>query len=175
MDFTFALESRKRYLSMNKSMQNSYLVGCMQSTLSGYDYHIRNFLLCRKAFKMFHSIGNFRLSRIQENLEKDPTFYSEVRYKRQFGPLSNTAMSWMKDFFSKHGECMPNRETIHIPDNFSRREIYNLYKEYAEGAEGHGQFITYQYFVKVWKKEFNTVRIPKKTRMGICSTCASLT
>ena len=83
-------------------------------------------------------------------------------------------MSWMKDFFSKHGECMPNRETIHIPYNFSRREIYNLYKEYAEDAEGHGQFITSQYFVKVWKKEFNNVCIPKKTRMGICSTCASL-
>ena len=69
---------------------------------------------------------------------------------------------------------MPNRETVHIPDNFSRREIYNLYKEYAKGAEGHDQFITYQYFVKVWKKEFNNVCIPKKTRMGICSTCASL-
>ena len=95
-------------------------------------------------------------------------------HKRQFGPLSNTAMSWMKDFFSKHGECMPNGETIHIPDNFSRREIYNLYKEYAESAEGQGHFITYQYFVKLWKKEFNNVRIPKKTRMGICSTCASL-
>jgi hypothetical protein len=96
MDFKFALEKRKRYLSMNKSMQNSYLVGCMQSTLSGYDYHIGSLFICRKAFKMFHSIGNFRLSRIQENLEKDPTF------------------------FSKHGECMPNKDTIHIPDNFSR-------------------------------------------------------
>ena len=75
MDFKFALDKRKRYFSMNKSMQNSYLVGCMQSTLSGYDYHIRNLFMGRKAFKMFHSIGNFRLSRIQENLEKDPTFY----------------------------------------------------------------------------------------------------
>jgi len=101
MDFKFALERRKRYLSMNKSMQNSYLAGCMQSTLSGYDYHIGTLFICRKGFKMFHSIGNFRLSRIQENLEKDPTFYSEVRHKRQFGPLSNTAMSWMKDFFFK--------------------------------------------------------------------------
>ena len=121
MDFKFALEKRKRYLSMNKSMQNSYLVGCMQSTLLGYDYHIKTLFICRKAFKMFHSIGNFRLSRIQKILEKDPTFYSKVRHKRQFGSLSNIAMSWMKDFFSKHGECMPNRETIHIPDNFSRR------------------------------------------------------
>jgi len=103
MHFKFALDNRNIYLSMNKSMQNSYLVRCMQSTLLGYDYHIRSLFIYRKAFKMFHSIGNFLLSRIQESLEKDPTFYSEVRHKRQFRPLSNTAMSWMKDFISKHG------------------------------------------------------------------------
>ena len=67
---------------MNKSMQNSYLVGCMQSTLLGYDYHIRTLFIYKKAFKMSHSIGNFRLSRIKENLENDPTFYFEVRHKR---------------------------------------------------------------------------------------------
>ena len=81
MDFKFDLEKRKNYFSMNKSMHNSYLVGCMQSTLAGYDYHIGSLLLCRKAFKMIHSIGNFRLSRIQDNLEKDLTYYSEVDHK----------------------------------------------------------------------------------------------
>jgi len=81
-------------------------------------------------------------------------------------------MSWMKYFFSKHGECMRNRETIHIPDNFSRQEIYNLFKEYAKGVERNGRFITYQYFVKIWKKEFNNASIHKKTKMGVCSTCA---
>jgi len=62
---------------------------------------------------------------------------------------------------------MENRDKIHIPDNFSRREIYNLYKESAEGVEGNGRFITYQYFVKMWKNEFNNVYIPKNTRMGV--------
>lgn len=69
---------------------------------------------------MFHSIGNFFLSRIQEKMEKDPTFYSKVCHRRDFGPLENTRMPWMQDFFSKHGECMPNKDIIHILDNFSR-------------------------------------------------------
>jgi hypothetical protein len=30
---------------------------------------------------------------------------------------------------------MPYRDILHIPDNFSRREIYNMYKGYAEGVE----------------------------------------
>ena len=90
IDFKFSLEKRKRYLSMNKSMQDSYLVGYMQSTLAGYDYHIGNVFLYRNDFKMLHSIGNFVLSRIQEILEKDPTFYLEICYRREVGPLENT-------------------------------------------------------------------------------------
>ena len=69
---------------------------------------------------------------------------------------------------------MLNKDTIHIPDNLSRWEIFILYREYAEAVEGVGNFITYSYFTRLWKNEFNNVRIPKKTRMGVCSTCASL-
>ena len=69
---------------------------------------------------------------------------------------------------------MPNKDTIHIPDNFSRQEIFILYRDYAEFVEGVGNFITYSYFTRLWKTKFNNVHIPKKTRMGVCSTCASL-
>ena len=159
---------------MNKSMQNLFLVGCMQSTLVGYDYHIGNVLICGKDFKMLHSIGNFCLSRIQERLEKYLIYYSKLHYKIEFGPSIITTISWMKHLFSKHGECMPNKDTIHIPKNFSRQEIYNLYIEYVEAAEGDGNFITYSYFTRIWRNEFNNLCIPKETRMGIYSTSASL-
>ena len=69
---------------------------------------------------------------------------------------------------------MPNRETIHIPNNLLRREIYNLYKEYVEGVEGGVNFITYQCFMKLWRRQFNKVCIPKKPKMGVCGTCDSL-
>jgi hypothetical protein len=117
----YALNKRKTYFSMNNSMQNSYLMGCMISTKTGYDYRIENILLCRKDFKTIHSIGNLHLSRIQRRLEKSPSFYSKLHHGRESGPLKNTTLSWMHDFFSKHGECMPNRDKIHIPNNFSRR------------------------------------------------------
>jgi hypothetical protein len=69
---------------------------------------------------------------------------------------------------------MSNRDTINIPDNFSTREIYKLYKRYFEGVEGNGNFIAYAYFTSIWKKQFNNVCIPKKSRMGIYSICATL-
>jgi hypothetical protein len=51
MDYMYALNKRKTYLSMNKSMKNSYLMGCIISTNTRYDYHIGNILLCIKDFK----------------------------------------------------------------------------------------------------------------------------
>jgi hypothetical protein len=69
---------------------------------------------------------------------------------------------------------MLDRNKIHIPDNFSKREIYNLYAGYVEGVKGNGNVVTYTYFTRVWKKQFNNVYIPNKSRMDICSICATL-
>jgi hypothetical protein len=139
----YSLSKRKTYLSMIKIMKNSYLMGCMISTITVYDYLIGNILLCRKDFKKIHSIGNLRLSRIHTRFEKYPSFYSKVHHGRESGPFTNTALAWMHDLFSNHGDCMIDRDTIHIPDSFSRREVYNLYKGYDEDVEGKGNFITY--------------------------------
>ena len=74
-----------------------------------------------REFKRIHSIGNLQLSRIQTRIEKDPTFYSKEYHARGSGTITNIAISWMHELFSKHGESMEDRETIHIPYNFSRK------------------------------------------------------
>ena len=51
IDYMYSLQKRNNYLSMNKSMKNSYLVGCMISTKTRYDYRIGNILLCRRLSK----------------------------------------------------------------------------------------------------------------------------
>ena len=98
----------------------------MQSTIEGYDYNIGNVLLCRKAFKMLYSIGNFRLSRIHDRLEMDITYYSEARYKREVGPFANTTKTWMKDFFSNHGGVCQIK-TQYIFQKIFRDEKYSCY------------------------------------------------
>ena len=69
---------------------------------------------------------------------------------------------------------MSDRETIHILDNFSRKEIYNLYKAFFQEVEGNNSFIKYANFTRLWKIELNNVRIPKRSRMVISSIYASI-
>jgi hypothetical protein len=64
---------------------------------------------------------------------------------------------------------MLDRDIVHILDNFSRQEIYELYKDYAQSFEANSNFITYSYFRRIWKRIFNNVSIPKKPRMEVCS------
>jgi hypothetical protein len=105
IDYMYALNKRNTYLLMNKRIQNSYLMGCMISTNTGYEYRIGNILLCRKDFNFFYLIGNLCLSIIQTRLEKEPSFYSKVHHGRESGPLTNTKFSWIHDFF-------PNMESV---------------------------------------------------------------
>ena len=133
----------------------------MDSTKVSYDYRIGSIFVCRTGFKRIHAIGNIRLSRIQTRIEKDPTFYSKEYYARAIGPIIKISISWMHDLFCKHGESLRDRETIDIRDNFSRKEIYNLYKEFVQEAKGNNCFMRYAYFTRLWKIEFNNVHIPR--------------
>ena len=120
----------------------------MISTKAAYDYRIGSIFLCRREFKRIHSIGNLRKTRIQTRLEKDPSIYSKEYHARASGPITNISISWMRDLFSKHGESMPDRETMHILDHLSRKEIYNLYKAFVQESEGNNTFISYEYFTR---------------------------
>ena len=65
-------------------------------------------------------------------------------------------MSLMHDFFSKHGESMPDRDTVHIRDNFTKQEIYNLYRGFVEGAKGNGNF-TNMHILQEYGKNSSTM------------------
>ena len=70
LDYKYTLEKMNAYLSMNKNMQNAYLVGCKISTLACYDYHVAYMLFCRIEFKRIHSIGKLCLSKFKHDKKK---------------------------------------------------------------------------------------------------------
>ena len=67
---------------------------------------------------------------------------------------------------------MPTTGRLHLSDNFTRREVYQAYKDNM--LLDIVPFIQYQHFNRLWRLEFINVVIPHKVRMGVCSVCASL-
>ena len=82
------------------------------------------------------------------------------------------AVSWMENYFALNAEVLPTSEKMHLMDNYTRYEVFTLYKE--DILESNEKFASYSHFSRLWKNFFNNVKIPKKVRMGVCSVCENL-
>ena len=77
-------------------------------------------------------------------------------------PLQRTseAVAWMDSFFTRIGDRMPDRPTIHLPSSLSKISIYqNMTEELQQ--RGKSVVISQSQFFDVWKTHFGHVTIPK--------------
>ena len=172
---------REKYLSLNGEEQDTFLISHMQlvrdHTPGASSTHVEYFLgigtkCCRAAFKIAHSIGNMRLQRIQHRLLKGSWIpFDKIAYAGK-GLVGRHAINWMENYFSKQCDIMPTTGRLHLSDNFTRREVYQAYKD--DMLSGGEPYIQYRHFNRLWRIQFNNVVIPRKVRMGVCSICATL-
>ena len=58
----------------------------------------------------------------------------------------------------------------HLPDNFSKFEVWKLFKSKLSEFDQCAN-VTYQFWCKTWKKHFSHVKIPHVNRFGVCADC----
>ena len=131
-------------------------------------FKIKGVSVCRKAFKAVFCISNNMLQRLQDSS-------SGSLYSPRLGgkPLSNTScvvIAWMKNFFETHCESLPNKDIVHLPDNYSKLEVWNLYKSTYETLDRDSS-IGYRRWCKLWSNNFSHVKIPVVNRFSVCADC----
>ena len=97
---------------------------------------------------------------------------STFQNPRIVGVVGQHAISWMERYFRLNTDVMPTSGKLHLMDNYTRFEVYTLYKD--DMLDSCQQFTSYSHFTRLWKNFFNNVKIPRKIRMGVCSVCANL-
>jgi hypothetical protein len=106
-----------------------------------------------------------RLSRLKnQNLEYPKSVGKAIT------DASYVVISWMKNFFETHCESLPNKEVVHLPDNYSKLEVYNLYKSSFVKMDSTVN-ISYRNWCKLWEKRFPLVKIPAVNRFSVCADC----
>ena len=78
----------------------------------------------------------------------------------------------MQNYFRLHCDVMPTTGRLHLPDKYTRDELYRIYREEMQ-CQG-GRYIQYSQFTRLWNVRFDNVMIPRKVRMGVCLLCANL-
>ena len=81
-------------------------------------------------------------------------------------------ISWMKNHFKLNCEVMPTAGRLHLSDNYTRREVYDVYR--SDMLTSSDKYVTYSQFTRLWSTIFTNVVISRIVCMGYCSICANL-
>jgi hypothetical protein len=131
-------------------------------------YKILDKVCCRAAFKLVFCVGNQILSRLDRLQNKDIMVQKQVG--RPVRGVTLILVQWMKDFFEFHCEKLPQKDVIHLPDSYSKLEVWQTFKTSFSNFD-KGANVTYRFWCKTWKKHFSHVKIPHVNRFGVCADC----
>ncbi|KAL3683649.1 hypothetical protein R1sor_001671 [Riccia sorocarpa] len=85
----------------------------------------QNLTVCRKAFKIIFCVGNSRLQRLRLQ-DKHPASIDTVA--RQPSAEAFILLEWLDSFFLSHCERQPADGKYHLPNNFTKKEVYDHYR-----------------------------------------------
>ncbi|KAL3698160.1 hypothetical protein R1sor_012236 [Riccia sorocarpa] len=118
---------RKLYFRLSRSERSVYLESLVTKLESGRVVFrlSQNLSVCRKAFKIVFCVGNSCLQRLW--LE-DKHHASIDTVARQPSVEAFILLEWLDSFFLSHCERQRADGKYHLPNNFTKKEVYDHYR-----------------------------------------------
>ncbi len=79
-------------------------------------------------------------------------------------------IEWLQDFFKTRVESLPNKNILHLPDNYTKWEIFKLFNSQYVTRDATAK-IQYEAFTRIWRQNFSHVKIPPVSRFSACADC----
>ena len=90
-------------------------------------------------------------------------------YSKDKSTIQLALVQWLNDFFMTNVESLPNKDIFHLPDNWTKLEVFEAFK--LESSTREEASLTYSWFCRIWNVEFPRVRIPARSRFSTCGPC----
>lgn len=140
-----------------------------------FTYKVMGNVVCGLAFQTFWNITNYTRRKIEAsvrnrtaiNVPHGNTFVHRASFK------SDIVAAWFEDFV-KVCEQQPDSNDVHT---FERLRKIDLYEECIDSLSqlyAASDLPSMTTFLRVWRKDFPFLKIPRVTRLGKCDTCVTL-
>ncbi|KAL3698218.1 hypothetical protein R1sor_012294 [Riccia sorocarpa] len=125
---------RKRYFRLSRTERAVYLESLVTKLeKGGVVFRLsHNLTVCRKAFKIIFCVGNSRLQRLRL---PDKHHASIDTVARQPSAEAFILLEWLDSFFLSHCERQLADGKYHLPNNFTKKEVYDHYRTDMVQAE----------------------------------------
>ncbi|KAL3687029.1 hypothetical protein R1sor_013338 [Riccia sorocarpa] len=77
-------------------------------------------------------------------------------------------LEWLDSFFLSHCERQPGDGKYHLPNNFTKKEVYDHYKTDMSQMQS---VLQYSSFKRYWRKYYPPVTIPTTNKFFVCDFC----
>jgi hypothetical protein len=131
-------------------------------------FNVGDISVCRQAFKAVFCVGNDRIARIAKANGGDVLRLDLVGRPRNMKTL--VLIEWLRDFFKTRVESLPNKNILHLPDNYTKWEICKLFNS-QYGTRDETTKVQYEAFTRIWRQNFPHVKIPPVSRFSACADC----
>ncbi|KAL3683611.1 hypothetical protein R1sor_001633 [Riccia sorocarpa] len=158
---------RKRYFRLSRTERSVYLESLVTKLESGgVVFRLsQNLTVCRKAFKIIFCVGNSRLQRLRL---QDKHHASIDTVARQPSAEAFILLEWLDSFFLSHCERQPADGKYHLPNNFTKKEVYDHYRTDMVQVR---ECLQYSSFKHYWVKFYPLVTIPTTNKFSVCDFC----
>ncbi|KAL3679738.1 hypothetical protein R1sor_022694 [Riccia sorocarpa] len=158
---------RKLYFRLSRSERSVYLESLVTKFENGgVIFRLsQNLTVCRKAFKIIFCVGNSRMQRLRLQ-GKHPVSIDTVA--RQPSAEGFILLEWLDSIFLSHCERQPADEKYHLPNNFTKKEMYDHYR--TDMVQVH-ECLQYSSFKNYWVKYYPLVTIPTTNKFSVCDFC----
>lgn len=162
-------QERNNFFNLKRGPQNVFLRSCIRRSTLSTKYAVSDVTVCRASFLKVFGISNLRIHKIISNVSQESF---SLAFSTHETPQYCFLKQWLGNFITFNGEVLPNSNFTHLPDNFTKREVYSLYAESQK--DSLNSTLSLPSFLRIWRQDFPHVKIPKKSRMGVCQICAEL-
>ena len=134
-------------------------------------FYINDTYLCGKCFQVVHGISLHKMRKAKYIIKHHSIIPEHGNKGKEYVvDLEAELIIWLKRLKEEYAEPMPNSNEWHLPAFQKWKDIYFLYE--AEKIDKCYSFLT---FMKKRVKHFPELKLPKRTRLGKCTTCAAIT
>ncbi len=149
--------ARQRFDHLGQFQQRQWVLDNFHT--NDTNFYIAGKAVCKPVWLATLGLSRSRFHEIKKSYNDGVLFFEQIKSPKSRMEKSHESVAWMKQFFDKVGDKMPDRLAIHLPSFMTQTSVYSRMKE--DLLTQNLPVISSSHFYNLWAADFPHVTIPK--------------
>lgn len=149
--------ARQRFDHLGHFQQRQWVLDYFHT--NGTNFYIAGKPVCKAVWLATLGLSRSRFHDVKKSYNDGVLFFEQIKSPKSRMEKSLDSVAWMRQFFHKVGDKMPDRLAIHLPSFMTQTSVYSRMRE--DLSTQNLPVISSSHFYNLWAADFRNVTIPK--------------